>query len=336
MTSLTFGNSDLASNAVESEVLSNLIEGTESPDVLLGTPGDDFISGLGGDDTILGTAGSDFIDGGEGIDTLDFSSFSSKITLLTQGFFNNGSSSGSQINSIEEIIGAEGKANSINASSGTGGVSLDVNLEANTLVAENIPGLGSQTFGIENFVDVIGSVNADSIIGDGARNRLRGFKGDDLIAGNGGNDIINGNAGNDTLIGTDSLSRGVGERDVLRGGSEVDFFILGDELGSFYQNSDGRDRALIQDFTFGELIQLGSNETYNLQTDSSGFRVFLTTGSANDLIADVRVVTGSIPSAAQARSIVPIEPIDNLLNAVPEGEFTVSSGENIGGIFVVA
>lgn len=317
--------------------MANLIDGTESSDILFGTLGDDQINGLGGDDTIIGTTGTDIIDGGDGIDTLDYSSSSNKITLLNQGFFNNGTSSNSQIVGIEEIIGAAGQANEINAANGIGGVSLNVNLGAKSLVIENIPGLGSQTFTVENFVNVKGSIESDVIIGDDARNNLRGLKGDDVITGSGGNDVINGNNGNDTLTGSDSAARGARERDVLRGAGGTDFFILGDEVGSFYQSNGNGDLAQIRDFSFGEQIQLGSDETYDLQTNNSGFKLFLTTDSQNDLIANVKIIASSIPSSSlQTRSAAPLNPIDVFVGDVPEGEFSISSGQTIGDIFVGA
>jgi Ca2+-binding RTX toxin-like protein len=300
------------------EALSTPIEGTENPDVLQGTPDDDQIVALGGNDTIIGTAGSDTIDGGDGFDTVDYSSFSNKITLLPQGFFRNGNSTKSQLIKIEEIIAPVGKANTINAFSTVAGVSINADLGANTITINNIPQIGSQTFTVKNFVNVMGTLESDTLIGNAENNNLYGDRGNDILVGSGSNDFdfLNGGKGNDTLTGTDGVAKGIREQDTLLGREGTDFFILGDENGSFYQSNGDLDRALILDFSFGEKIQLGADESYNLEANNSGFKIFLTTNFRNDLIADVKT--------------------NVLLNELPKGEFTVNSGETISDIFVSA
>lgn len=316
----------------------NSIQGTENPDILLGTPNNDEIVGLGGNDTIIGTAGSDILDGGDGIDTVDFSSFSQKITLLPQGVFNNGNSQNGQLVEIEEIIAPVGFSNEINASSGRGGVFLDVNLGINSLIVNDVPGIGTQTFTVENFVDLKGTPQSDILIGDEANNKLIGNGGNDSLVGSGGNDTLRGGWGNDILTGTDSTFRGAGEKDILLGtGSGTNTYILGDETGSFYQSQSNRDLAIIRDFSFGELIQLGANETYDLENDNAGFKVFLTTDSQKDLIARVKfdfAVSASVSFAPQAFSSES-EPFDTA-SGVPEGEFTIASGEVVNNIFIGA
>jgi Ca2+-binding RTX toxin-like protein len=320
MTTILTNNSDSNRVLTDSvfEALSTPIKGTENPDVLQGTPGDDRIEALGGNDTIIGTAGTDKIDGGDGFDTVDYSSFSNKITLLPQGFFRNGNSNKSQLVKIEEIIAPVGKANEINAFSTVAGVSINANLGGNTITINNIPQIGSQTFTVKNFVNITGTLESDTLIGNDKNNSLYGNRGNDILVGSGSNDFdfLNGGQGNDTLTGTDGVARGIREQDTLLGREGTDFFILGDENGSFYQSNGNLDRALILDFSFGEKIQLGANETYNLEANNSGFKIFLTTDSRNDLIADVKT--------------------NVLLNEVPKGEFTVNSGESISDIFVSA
>lgn len=318
----------------------NSIQGTENPDIILGTPNDDEIVGLGGNDTIIGTTGSDIIDGGDGIDTVNYGFFFNKITLLPQGFFSNGSPQNSQIINIERIVAPVGFDNEIDASSGRGGVSLDVDLGAKSLIVNDIPGLGTQTFTVENFVNVRGTPQSDILIGDGEDNKLIGVGGNDSLVGSGGNDTLIGGRGDDTLTGTDSVFRGAGERDVLVGeGLGTDLFILGDENGSFYQSSGDRDLAVIRNFDFGELIQLGANETYALENNRFGFQVFLTTDSQKDLIANVKfpvfsINSASVSSTPQAFSSESVQ-ANALIGEVPEGEFTLSSGE-ISDIFVGA
>ena len=317
--------------------MTNSIQGTENPDILLGTFGNDEIMSLGGNDTIIGTAGSDILDGGDGIDTVDFSSFTKKITLFPQGVFSNGSQQNGQLVSIEKIVAPVGFNNEINASSARGGVSLDVDLSKNSLIVNDVPGIGTQTFTVKNFVEVKGTVQSDILIGNEANNKLVGKGGNDFLVGSGGNDTLRGDSGNDTLTGTDSVFRGAGEKDILSGnGFGTNTYILGDEEGSFYQAQSNRDLAVIRDFNFGELIQLGANETYNIENNNAGFNVFLTTDSQKDLIARVRfdiAVSESVSFAPQALSINSLEAD---LSKALEGEFTIASGEIVSDIFIGA
>lgn len=317
----------------------NLIRGTENSDILLGTFGNDEIVGLGGNDTIIGTAGTDTLNGGSGIDTVDYSSFLDKITLLPQGVFRNGSGRNGQLVEIERIVAPFGFKNEIDAFTGRGGISLNVNLDAVSLVVNDVPGIGVQTFTVKNFINVKGTIESDILIGDESDNLLIGVAGDDLIEGSGGNDTLRGGKGDDTLAGTDRIFRGAGEKDILLGnGLGTDTFILGDETGSFYQGGGDRDLATIRHFGFGELIQLGANETYTLENDNNGFKVFLTTESQKDLIANVRL-DSSITNSFAAPQVLSLESggqNEILMGQVPEGEFTIASGEIVGEIFMGA
>ena len=65
---------------------------------------------------------------------------------------------------------------------------FNVDLGNNYLEVSGIPGLGTITFAVENFVDVRGTANADTIIGNAAANRLSGGGGLDFLTGGGGSD----------------------------------------------------------------------------------------------------------------------------------------------------
>jgi Ca2+-binding RTX toxin-like protein len=300
-------------------VAGNDITGTEFPDVINGTDGNDTIAALGGDDTIFGSLGSDRIDGGAGSDTLDYSRLGAAITLFPRGGLSNGDPQTSLIENIETIVGALGQPNKIDASSGAGGASLDVNLSTNRLTVRDVPNIGNLNFTVRNFRNVDGSPNADSIIGNAPANVINGF---------GGNDTIDGRSGRDTLSGTASSVKGVGELDTLTGGLGTDKFIVGDAGGAYYKSQGAADFAQIQDFAGGETIQLGAGDTYDIGLTFNGFQVFVTTGGDRDLIADV--------SLGLTRTGLPLTPVDSLLANTPKGEFNIAAGQDLGGVFVGA
>ena len=318
----------------------NLIIGTDNPDILFGTPGSDEIRALAGDDTIIGTTGNDLIDGGTGFDTLDYSDLGQAITLLPRGVIGEGSGSGGQIFNIEKIIGAAGQKNAIDGSSGIGGTTFDINLAANQLVVNNIPNLGSIKFAVENFINVTGTPNQDSIVGSSGDNVLNGLGGNDFLSGGLGNDTLLGGDGNDTIQGsTNAGSSRSPERDILTGGEGVDKFILGDASGSFYKNAGRKDFAQITDFTFGEQIQLGAGDVYNIQRNKSGFNISVVRDSVQDLIAQVTVIAGTTSgknSMSGGLTDVDTEAaVTPILGKLPEGNFTLAPGQNLG-VFVGA
>jgi hypothetical protein len=299
------------------------VTGTNAPDILNGSDGNDTIAALGGDDTIFGSLGQDRLDGGTGSDTIDYSSVNGTITLFPQGLLNNGS----QLINMETIIGASGKPNTIDASAVTRSLqaTLDIDLGANKLTINNIPNLGTQNFTVQNFVNVKGTQNNDKIIGNSAANTINGNGGNDILTGAGGNDVITGGGSNDTLSGTDSSAKGIGEIDTLKGSGGTDKFVLGDASGAFYEGQGDSDFAKINDFGTGEQIQLSTGDTYQIERGSGNFKVFVTTNGVRDLIADVSF--GS--SSANART----SSSTDVLAGVPEGDFSIASGEDLG-IFV--
>ncbi|MBF2014016.1 MAG: hypothetical protein IGS23_02135 [Rivularia sp. T60_A2020_040] len=329
------------SNQVPNPIV-NIIEGSENPDIIFGTPGNDQIFAKGGNDTIFGSLGDDLINGGAGFDSLDYSVLGQKITLLPQGLIGNGISQGSRIQGIEKIIGAAGKDNTIDGS-GTKEtpVFFTINLAKNLLVVEDIPGLGSVKFEVENFVNVEGTENSDSITGNKGKNKLSGNGGNDNLIGKSGNDTLFGGSGNDTLTGADSLIKNTtrAEKDVLTGGTGGDTFVLGNKFGSFYDDFGNQDFAKITDFSFGDQIQLGSGETYNIQQNQSGFNIFLIDDSGRDLIAKVTLSLGITDSISTNNAMLRTDTasIDSnsnvLLDDIPQGDFTINAGEQ-KGIFV--
>ncbi|NEP10219.1 MAG: hypothetical protein F6K14_08365 [Symploca sp. SIO2C1] len=225
-------------------------------DTLNGGNGNDSLAAGAGNDTLNSGSGNDILNGGSGNDTADYSTLGQAITLETAGVINKGSAGTDQIQSIETIIGATGQANAIDGSTGTSGTtSFDIDLSANSLTVNGIPGIGTATFTIENFVDVTGTSQNDTIIGNSA---------DNLLGGAGGYDILTGGGGQDT-------------------------FVLGDASNAFYEGNGFSDYAFITDFTSGEdLIQLsGDLNDYTLGSFSNFSLIGSIDNGAFDLIAFV-------------------------------------------------
>ena len=282
------------------EESNNQIFGSNSSEILTGTSGDDEIFALDGDDTIIGTTGNDLLDGGDGFDTVDFGNFGEAVTILPAGAFDN--SGQTQLNSIEKIIGATGRANTIDGSTSTGNVtSLDVDLGNNTFTVRDIPGIGSLNFEVENFVNVVGTAAKDRIIGNSLDNNLSGGNGNDEITGAGSNDTLVGGSGNDRLNGTDALLRGAGEQDILTGGNGRDRFILGDRNGSFYLDEGDNDFAEIVDFSFGDIIEFGRGGIYSFESDRFGSELFVQSEGEKELVAKIQL---SFSNRAQANFIM--------------------------------
>jgi Ca2+-binding RTX toxin-like protein len=185
-------------------------------------------------DTIIGSAGDDTINGGLGSDTVNYSSLTEAITLLASGIVNKGSFGTDKIVDIETVIGATGQSNSIDASTGIATTtSLNVNLATNSLIINGLPApINSITLNVQNFLNVVGTTQNDTIKGNNLANELVGNTGNDTIQGNDGNDILDGGDGNDQLFGgnnDDQLFGGLGN-DILQGDNGNDF--LNGDLGN--------------------------------------------------------------------------------------------------------
>lgn len=185
-------------------------------------------------DTIIGSTGDDTINGGLGSDTVNYSSLTEAITLLAGGIVNKGSFGTDTIVDVETVIGATGQSNTIDASTGIATTtSLNVNLATNSLIINGLPApINSITLNVQNFLNVVGTTQNDTIKGNNLANELVGNTGNDTIQGNDGNDILDGGDGNDQLFGgnnDDQLFGGLGN-DILQGDNGNDF--LNGDLGN--------------------------------------------------------------------------------------------------------
>ncbi|MDQ2097644.1 MAG: calcium-binding protein [Tychonema bourrellyi B0820] len=224
------------------------------------TAGNDNITGDSFENFFVASIGTDSINGGLGTDTISYLSLGSGITLKAQGLVSKGAAGNDTLQSIENIIAPLGQINTIDASTGSGTASINVDLSQNQLAVNNIPTIGTLNFTVENFVNVTGTPNVDVLTGNIENNTL---------VGGDGNDTLSGLAGNDTLIGVNPLSAtpGINETDTLIGGQGRDIFVLGDATKTYYS---GTGFALIQDFELGiDRIQLrGSLSNYNIVGNS--------------------------------------------------------------------
>jgi Ca2+-binding RTX toxin-like protein len=231
---LTFGVTNFAT--VIGTANNDTLTGDDGNNTLIGNGGNDILTGNGGNDTVSGGTGNDAINGGLGSDTVDYSSFTEAITLLASGIVNKGSFGTDTIVGVETVIGATGQSNTIDASTGTATTtSLNVNLGNNSLIVNGLPSpINSITLNVQNFLNVYGTTQNDTITGNNLSNLLAGNAGNDTIQGNDGDDGLFGGDGNDSLLG------GVGQ-DVLLGEFGNDF-LFGEVGNDLLFGDDGNDQ----------------------------------------------------------------------------------------------
>ncbi len=295
------------------------------------TDGNDIVEGGSGNDTLIGGTGKDLLDGGTGFDTADYSHLGQAITLEAKGIVDKGFAGTDQILNIERIVGARGRANTIDGSTGTSTTtSFNVNLAQQSLFVNGVPGLGTLNFRVQNFVNVTGTSQADRIIGNNQNNVLEGGR---------GNDTISGLGGKDTLIGVDSgsFNPGRNEVDILTGGADGDKFVLGDAKSAYYKGGGGffglNDYAFITDFETGEdKLQLNKSQSYIFGRNFIAVRNFFKPYplpyqlASDDLTAsDELLAGGNLMVSNQLESSMAESAVDGIINN--DGVFnTVSLG----------
>ena len=247
------------------------------------------VTGTGDNDNFIadgGSKGNFTIDGTGGNDTVDYSQLGQTVTLAANGVVNKGvgGSFGSDtVKNVEGFIGANGQTNTIDGTTNGGPVSFNIDLSKDNLTLDNLNGR-SVSFKVQNFSQVIGTNNNDTIKGNNTGNTLTGGKGNDILTGGNGNDILNG---------TNSTARGVGEVDKLIGGGGRDTFVFGDSNGAFYLGNGANDYASIEDFDFTkDRIQLGGNKdllSVKFDRQSGTIDLFSKQNGGSDLVAKVKL-----------------------------------------------
>lgn len=160
--------------------------GEEGDDSLTGNSGDDNLIGGPGDDLLTGKTGNDYLSGGEGNDR------------LMPGAGHNLVDGGAGIDTVDY-------SDSLSA------VSINLGIHNDTIAAAG----GYQGDVTDNVENAVGSNFADTVVGDGGRNRLEGGLGNDTIQGAGGADTLIGGGGADTFLFTALSDSTAGNRDVI-------------------------------------------------------------------------------------------------------------------------
>ena len=279
-----------------------------SGESLIGAGGNDWFIANAGDDIIVGGAGADTIDGGAGIDEIDYSrdaasGGSAGVTVnLSAGTATDGFGTSDQLSNIENITGTDqddqltgsdadniiiagagddvligGAGNNfVDGGAGAGdivsfyqsstGVVVDLQSGADVVHSD-----GTDT--IRNIENIEGTLEADSLIGDGGSNFLFGKEGDDIIAGGLGADQLSGGSGNDHFIyeAGDSTSD---EMDEI-----IDFEAGGD-------GSDGTDKVDISSLVNGTFVLHAAGHTFE-DNDGNTQAKFENTANANTKILQI-------------------------------------------------
>jgi Ca2+-binding RTX toxin-like protein len=202
------------------------VVGSAHADRLTGAAGVNILTGGDGDDILAGLGGADQLIGGVGTDTADYSVSGAGVTVnLGSGGGSGGDAEGDTLSSIESAIGSgfadrligTAIANRLDGGDGDdvliglggadqlfGGAGIDtadysaslsgVIVSLDTGVGIGGDAQGDALTGIEN---LIGSDNADTLLGSTGANRLVGGAGNDFLAGLGGADELVGGSGID-------------------------------------------------------------------------------------------------------------------------------------------
>lgn len=188
------------------------LNGGDKGDVLIGGSGDDTLNGGGGDDVLEGGAGFDMIDGGAGFNTVSYAHATEAVVYSEVSFIPPaGDAAGDLMSNIQALIGSdfddafyvtrslviEGGAgadtiyrnfagvSALTASYAHSAAGVTVDLTAGTGVGGDAE--GDVLYGV---TALIGSRNADTLIGAATNSTLRGGGGEDTITGGAGNDTI--------------------------------------------------------------------------------------------------------------------------------------------------
>ncbi|MBN3893765.1 MAG: calcium-binding protein, partial [Nostoc sp. NOS(2021)] len=301
------GNDSLAGGTANDSLI-----GGDGNDILDGGTGNDTLIGGAGNDTFKGSQGNDSIDGGDGIDTADYSQLGQSITLSGVGTIQKAGGLGQDLlYKVEKVIANANVANNtIDTSQSLPGVSITVNLQTQSLAANNVPGLGTLSFTAINFDNVIGTNANDIIVGDNQNNQLSGNNGNDTLDGGLGTDTLNGGAGDDTYIvdsavdtiteaansGIDSVRSSVtytlganlenlkltGTSNINGTGNSLDNFLFGNSVNNTLNSGGGNDTL---DGNFGNDILNGGDGNDSIQGGPGND--ILNGGSGDDILIGV-------------------------------------------------
>ena len=261
------GNTDTYTSIerLQGSEFDDLLIGGAGPDHIMAGDGNDIVRGNGGDDSIGGGDGDDTIDGGPGHDR-GLSGDGGNDTV-TGGAGDDQLSDGSGDDSVfggpgndfieasewDPDLGLQPIGSDL-LSGGNGSdtvaywfrdvgvtITLDGAWNDGPTPDPNRDNVGGPTNDVENLG---GSLNGnDTLVGNGAANRIEGYGGGDTLDGGAGKDELLGGAGADTLgggEGKDTLDGGSGA-DALLGGAGKDMLLADDGASDSVDGGPGRD-----------------------------------------------------------------------------------------------
>jgi len=293
------------------DTLSNFenLLGSAYNDSLTGNTGANILNGGAGDDLLVaGAGGADTLIGGIGTDTASFADAGAAVSITINGSGTNSDGATVTLTGIENLIGSAhndtltgdsldnliigGLGNDI--INGMGGSDTVSYADASAFVTVNLANTGINVSGgagndsLSNVENIIGSIYADTITGDGSANIIEGGAGADTMVGGSGSDTasyehsdagvsvtvnaISGNTGGhaagDSLSGFEHLTGsafndslfGDLNNNILSGGAGDDLLLGGAGADTLYGGT-GSDTASYQGSTAGVSVNLTSGAT---------------------------------------------------------------------------
>jgi len=263
--------------------------GDKGNDRIAGGPGDDLIEGGAGDDSHLaGGPGRDHVFGGAGIDKADGGPGDGDVVRGDNG--------------IDNLSGGPGAHDIVSyASASRGGIEV-------SLASNRAKGDGHDR--LSEFEDVVGSPQADTIVGDGDANRLDGGVGDDTLRSGGGGGEAYGGPGSDHCVGF-AVGHSCGPESGVPGGMATAILNEGlDGSSLVVQGGPGSDQTVISNgpagwtinnsgplFAGEGCVNPGGDETV-VSCPGGPLNLLVATGGAGD---DTIVIDGSVPAQTRVR-----------------------------------
>lgn len=228
---LTGGNTLFLNAGAETES-SLTVEGGDGNDTitsgakrdrLFGGAGDDVLTSGGGNDLLVGGAGADKLIGGTGIDQASYeesdAAVSVNLAVLTAQAAG-GHAGGDILAGIEDLVGSDfddtligdklanvlaGGQGADTLDGGAGNDTADYSASSGAVtvdLTDNANNAGGDAAGdiLQNIENLIGSIGADTMTGDGNANVIDGRGGKDTLIAGYGNDILLGGLGDDSIF----------------------------------------------------------------------------------------------------------------------------------------